>query len=50
MEIFSDDVSGAIPAAKKSQIIYDEGTSTTGLTIAIDDDGLVRARISRMVQ
>ena len=46
MEIFSDDVSGAIPAAKKSQIIYDEGTSTTGLTIAIDDDGLVRARIS----
>ena len=46
MEIFSDDVSGAIPAAKKSQIIYDEGTSITGLTIAIDDDELVRARIS----
>ena len=45
MEIFSDDVSGAIPAAKRARLFMMRNEYDC-LTIAIDDDGLVRARIS----
>ena len=43
--VFNDDVSSSIPAASKRQVIYDEGTDTTGLSISMDDNGFLQARI-----
>ena len=45
MDIFNNDVSGSSPAARKNQVLYDEGTQNTGLSIALDDQGIVQARI-----
>ena len=33
--VFNDDVSSSIPAASKRQVIYDEGTDTTGPIILL---------------
>ena len=35
LAIYNDDVSTATSAATKTQIIYDEGTDSSGLTIAL---------------
>ena len=45
-DIYNNDLNGTELAASKSQIIYDEGTEVSGLTIALDEDGLVKARIA----
>jgi hypothetical protein len=44
--IFDDDLGGANLAASKTQIIYDEGTEISGLTIALDEEGVVKARVA----
>ena len=44
--IFNDDLSGVSLAASKTQVIYDEGTEVSGLTIALDEDGMVMARVA----
>ena len=45
-EIYNDDLSGVGLAGSKKQIVYDEGTDASGLTIAIDEDGYGVAKIS----
>ena len=46
LSVFNDDLTGSPQAANKSQIIYDEGTDSSGLTIVLDENGLVKARIA----
>ena len=45
-EIYNDDLSGVGLAGSKKQIVYDEGTDASGLTIAIDEDGYGVAKIT----
>ena len=45
LEIYNDDLTNVELAANKKQIIYDEGTDESGLSIAIDQDGYVVARL-----
>ena len=45
-EMYNDDLSGVGLAGSKKQIVYDEGTDASGLTIAIDEDGYGVAKIT----
>jgi hypothetical protein len=45
LAIFQDDLSGAAQAGYQQQILYDEGTSTSGLSISLDS-GVLRTKIS----
>ena len=45
-EIYNDDLTNVELAASKKQVIYDEGTDDSGLSIAIDEDGFVVARVA----
>ena len=45
LAIYNDDLSTATTAASKAQIIYDEGTDASGLTISLDDNGFINGTI-----
>ena len=45
LAIYQDDLNSAVPAGYQQQILYDEGTSASGLTIALDS-GILKAKIA----
>ena len=45
LAIAQDDLSSAVTAGYAKQVLYDEGTSSSGLTISLDD-GVVHAKIA----
>ena len=48
LAIYQDDIGGAAQAGYHQQILYDEGTSTSGLSISLDDGVLRRQRSPRV--
>ena len=44
LAIYQDDIGGAAQAGYHQQILYDEGTSTSGLSISLDDGVLRKDR------